>query len=333
MNLFTFNFSRKTPWAFLFSLVLIFGTEYVVGHQFEQDLLTHEVDWTLYSLNKTSYHADYLLLGDSVGLQLSKAYYQDPKYVVLATNKAIEPTGQYFIIQRYLAKNPVPKAVIFIARPFLDNNLDQVYTENFVLRTFTHWNEIYEIFTTKQDLTILAKMLAYKIFSTYKYKLRLQEKMLGSTNANIYSGIDTTSQQVKYHNYSFIDFFDRVKDSMQENASLRYLKKILFLLQQKKIEFYYIPAPISAKDTYAKKRYRSLLSKLHKITKDDQGAFFFKKYKTYPASLFVDGVHLDEQGMVLAKKFIANKLTFIKNNQAEQEELIQTGSAHPEHVH
>lgn len=315
MNLFTFNSNKniQIPWAFLLSLFLIFCTEYFVNLKFEEKLLSHEVDWTLYSLKKTKYNADYLLLGDSVGLQLAKAYYQDPKFAVLATNQAIEPTGQYFILKRYLARNPPPKAVIFIARPFLDNNLDQVYTENFVLRTFTGLDEIVEIFTTKHDLTMLAKMLAYKLVVTYKYKLKLQEKIIGYTNADIYSGLDKTSYRAKYKGYSLVNLFDRVKNYNKENSSLFHLKKILALLNIKKIDFYYIPVPISVKDSSVEKKYNDLFSnKIKKILEHYPRAFFLKRYEKYPKSMFVDGVHFNEKGMVLAKKFMQNELTFIK---------------------
>lgn len=310
MNLFIFNFNKKTPWAFFLCLCMILCSEYFIKDKLDGHLMNHEVDWMLYYLDKTKYHADYLVIGDSVGLQLAKEYYQNPKFAVLATNKAIEPTGQYFLVKRYLKRNPPPKVIIFIARPFLDNNLDQVYTENFILRTFTNVDEIFEVFKTKTDLTSFFKMIAYKILFTYKFKLKLQEKIVGFTNADIYSGVDIKNSRTLYHNRSLVRIIDKIKK--RKNISFQYTDKLLELLNKRKILFYYIPAPIPENDTYAKNEYdRLFLMYNEKLSRKYRYSYFFKKYEKYKKSLFVDGVHLNKEGMIPAKKFVKQKISFI----------------------
>jgi hypothetical protein len=116
------------------------------------------------------------------------------KIANLACNQATETAGQYFFLKRYLKKNRMPRAVISCDRTPLDGNLRQNLTENYIQRCFTHWSEIIELALIKRDPEFTVKMIAYKMLSTYTYRLHLQKIILGTTNSNIYSGISIVVQ-------------------------------------------------------------------------------------------------------------------------------------------
>ncbi|MCI5211276.1 MAG: hypothetical protein D3910_21390 [Candidatus Electrothrix sp. ATG2] len=116
MNSFISSF-KKFPYAFLLAVIVIGCCEYAVSKKFGGVFWSHEVDFVVQHLKVMPYNAEYVLIGDSVGLQLSQQYQGNPRFAVLATNQAIETTGQYFLIRRFLEKNPSPKAVIFTALP------------------------------------------------------------------------------------------------------------------------------------------------------------------------------------------------------------------------
>lgn len=96
--------SEKMPKAFLCALLVIAAVETVSHFTFAKRYSHHEVDTVLREIAAKTYDADYLLIGDSVGRQLLDQYSEDPQFAFLATNSAIETTGQLFITRRYLEK-------------------------------------------------------------------------------------------------------------------------------------------------------------------------------------------------------------------------------------
>ncbi|MCI5130256.1 MAG: hypothetical protein D3904_01750 [Candidatus Electrothrix sp. EH2] len=310
MNLSISSFKRL-PSAFLLAVLLITCCEYAVSKKFGGFFFSHEVDQRIQQLKTTQYNVEYVLIGDSVGLQLFSQYYPDPRFAVLATNQAIEMTGQYFFIRRFLEKNPPPKAVIFTGLPFISQNLNQAVTENFVLRVFTNWSEIYEVFRAKYDVTMAAKTIAYKTLFSYKHKLQLQKKILGFTNANMYSGVDTKNSAFKYDMYSLLKIYRKMKQR-RTNSALFHFEKLLSLLREKGIDFYCLPAPIQKKNKYAQRKYNKMFSDVFpEIEREYSNFFWGKYYKKYPANLFRDLVHFNEEGLVLANKLLKEQVYFV----------------------
>jgi hypothetical protein len=311
-NLSIFSF-KKLPAAFLLALLLIGGLEYSGFQKFDGKFFSHEVDRLLYRLKTEEYHADYLLAGDSVGLQLSRKYSEDPRFAVLATNQAIEMTGQYFLIKRYMEKNPLPRAVIFTSLPFLEfRNLNQVYTENFVLRTFTQIDEILEVFLAKYDLTMFSKMVTYKMLFSYKYRLQLQEMIVGYTNANKYSGVNIKTPPAKYKKFSFVRIFKKIKDSTS-NAATIHFNRLVSYLNSNNIDFYYIPVPVMKQRNKSKfKQYgRIFQGYLSEITKKYPNVKYFDEYNEYPEEMFVDQVHYNGSGLERAQYYMDVKIDSI----------------------
>ena len=318
-NLFTSSF-KKLPHAFILFLLIVCGIEYTACQKYENKFFSHEVDLILYRLKEKKFNADFLLIGDSVGLQLLRQYSRNPEFAVFATNQAIEITGQYFLIKRYIEKNPPPKAVIFASRPFQNFNLQQVYTENFVLRTFTQFNEILSVFFAKHDFTMLTKMIAYKLLFTYKHRLKIQNNIMGFTNADIYSGVDMESGSFKYNRYSLLAVFDKAKKT--ENTASYHFKDLLRFLSKKNIDFYYIPVPIAEGSSLVRNYNESLVSSynelffdyLPSLQKKYSNLHYFHKIKEYPNKLFVDHVHFNEDGMSLALPYMSKKVNAIVSN-------------------
>ena len=198
------NFKRL-PLAFLLALFAIIGIERYVGSRITSDFFNHEVDYLLRLLDTRRFKADYLLIGDSVALQLYRQFQKDPRFDDLATNQAVETTGHYFLVRRYLEKNPLPKVVIFTGLPFHFRDLRQVYTENFVLRTFTNNQEIIDVFQARLNPAMTAKMIAYKTSPSYKFRLKLQKELVDFSNSDVYSGVDLAVRPAELGNYSVLN--------------------------------------------------------------------------------------------------------------------------------
>lgn len=311
--LFTSNFNQL-PVAFLIAAVCIVAIEFYGSRQLTKKYFNHEVDRVLHKVETEQFDADYLLLGDSVALQLFRQFAKDPRFAVLATNQAIEVTGQLFITQRYLERNPQPKAVIFSGLPFFYRNLEQVYTENFVLRTFTHVDEIWAIFKVKRDPSIALKMVSYKCFPTYKYRLKLQESLVGFTNANIYSGVDDVLKKTKTGGYSLTKIFR--KKIQNQNTSLAHFEKLLDFTDKQKILLYYIPAPIKKplpeKKSGDFRQHQKLISyQLPPLKVRYPRFYYFSSQVQHERKLFADHVHYTPEGLPHGEQLMRNRINEI----------------------
>lgn len=313
-SLFTSS-SKVIPYAFFLAVLFVCITEYAAYKKYDAEFFSHEVDRVLYRLKENKFDADFILIGDSVGLQLARQYSRDPEFTVLATNQATEMTGQYFLIKRYIEKNPAPKAVIFASRPFLDYNLEQVYTENFVLRTFTRFSEILSVFLAKHDFSMIAKMTVYKILFSYKHRLRIQKKIIGFTNADIYLGVDIESQGIDYSRYSFLQILDKMKKT--ENVALYHFKDLVSFLNKKNVDFYYIPIPIEEQKEGSSliRNYNELFFDYFPSIKKKYPHFhYLDEITEYPKKLFVDHVHFNEAGLTLANPYMSRVVDSVINN-------------------
>ncbi|MGX9726553.1 MAG: hypothetical protein ACTFAK_04305 [Candidatus Electronema sp. VV] len=305
---------KKIPYAFALSVSIVCVCEIYMKDNFRDIFFNHEVDFVVSIIENKKFDKEYIIIGDSVGLQLTQGY-QD-RFSVLATNQAIETAGQYFLIKRYLEKNSIPKAVIFIALPFFDNDLNQVYTENFILRVFNRPDEIFDIFTSQKDVTMAVKMLIYNFLFSYKNKLQIQKKILGYTNADIYSGNDNALPELKYEDYSLIKIVNKFNKKRRERMSVKssdvFFEKLVAFLQEKNINIYYIPAPISEDNSYEEKEYRKMFSlKLPVLAHKYSNFYYIYNYEKYKKNMFVDGVHLTQDGLVVSGQHIKDKFFLI----------------------
>ncbi|MEN8190639.1 MAG: hypothetical protein ABFS19_12405 [Thermodesulfobacteriota bacterium] len=288
--------------ALLIAVLLVGTTEIILSSKIPAQYFSHEVDRTLHKIKTKPMKADYILIGDSVGRQLLQRYGKDKRFAMLATNQAIEMTGQYFMVKRYLENNPPPKAVIFSGLPlFIDQNLEQRYTENYVLRTFNNFDESFELLIAKKNLVQAAKAVSYKLFPSFKYRLHLQKEILGTTNASIYTGVRKKTGKNRSQNYSAGTI---VKKLQSKYVSRYHLYKLTELLTTKGIHFYYIPVPIrnvkKVKNRYVR-RYKTHFRLLSEWKNEGINITYFKHITEYPNSMFRDSVHLNKEGLANAR--------------------------------
>ena len=305
---------KRLPAAFLIAVAFIVCCETYVYVKLTPSFSSHEVDWLLNRLRKSNFKADYLIIGDSVGLQIARQYRKNPKFAILATNQAVETTGHYFLARRYLEKNPVPKAVFFIGLPFHFRNLDQVYTENFVLRTFTHSQEIIDIAAVTHNPVISAKMLAYKYLPTFKFRLKLQDQLVGFTNSDIYSGFDTAVKRVKTGQYSMLRILKR--QVAGQNSAAVHFGELLEYLEERNVPLYYIPAPIKTQDRKDKSSnyalYQDLFTNFFPSLENRFETFhYFSQIIEHDKKNFSDGVHYTTDSLYLGERYLADKLELI----------------------
>jgi hypothetical protein len=165
-----------------------------------------------------------------------------------------------------------------------------------------------------------AKTIVYKGMFSYNHKLQLQKKILGFTNADMYSGLDQESSTFKYNKYSLLKVYRKIKQK-RTNASIVHLGKLLALLQEKGIDFYYIPAPVQRKNNYAQGEYKKMFSDFFpEMERKYSNLFWRKEYDKYPANLFRDFVHFNEEGQVVVNKVMKEQVYSIMRRYAPQKE-------------
>lgn len=296
--------SNSTSTAFFITLFLIFGVEFFLAAVLPGKYFSHEVDKILYQIKREPYNGKYVLLGDSVGRQVMAAYGNDKKFAMLATNAAIEMTGQYFLVKRYLKNNPSPQGVIFAGNPtHIARNLEQTYTENYVLRTFTNFDEIAEMFMAKKNPVQTAQSLVYKILPSFKYRLHLQRILLGMSNADIYTGVGRNIGSISKTHHSLGDI---IKKYQGKNVSLYHFRKLIKFLTSRGIHFYYIPTPIKEGGTSKSltKKNRELFKLLNDWKKEGMKITCYENIVEYPEHMFVDTVHFNTAGLHEAQPYI-----------------------------
>ncbi len=285
--------------AFFPALACIAVIEIILHPYLFANFFSHEVDRLLFVLEKMTFDSPLATIGDSVGhgiftnWALSKGGISN-----LACNQATETTGQYFFIKRYLKKSHPPRAVISCDRTPTLGNLQQNLTENYIQRCFTEWSEIFEIASIKLDPAFTVKMIVYKFLSTFKYRLHLQQKILGSSNTNIYSGIsEGSAAQSAYGLIGLIsDFKERLR---KESISQHFFVKIVKLLEAESIPLYYLPPPSRLDSNDADRQISNSLADMRRLsTRFNNLHLLEEEYKRLSADHFSDNVHLNENGLI-----------------------------------
>lgn len=181
-SLFTLDF-KKLPKAFIAFLLILMLIETISSAVLKKLPSRHALQRVLNMIAKEKIGADILILGDSFALT---AFYnknrtfsaQDKlmsKLVSLASNADVTMAGQYFILERYLARNKPPKAVFLISTPFLwDIGLGK-FSDNYFFSCFTNNREIMNILLTTKNPNFLIRMLYYKFLPSAQYSLYLAE--------------------------------------------------------------------------------------------------------------------------------------------------------------
>lgn len=299
----------------IFFIILI---EYKVHPYLFNNFVSHEVDWTVRSLQ---YHLKepVVVIGDSVGHRVFREWgaYRG-KIANLACNQATETAGQYFFLKRFIEQSKLPGAIITCDRTPFIGNLEQSLTENYIQRVFTKWSEIYELLIAKLDPVFSVKMVAYKLLSTFKYRLHLQEKIVGFTNSSIYSGV-TSGKSSKSSRYGIIRLISDAKLNFQQTSlSYYFFKKILFEAAKNNIPVYYLPPPTQLEKNTSHRLVKSSLSEMEVLADEfDNLHILAEFYQRYPRNLFADDVHPNSAGLEIYRPTIQPKIDSIVSDAKE----------------
>ena len=97
-----------------------------------------------------------LYLGDSVAHQLFPANHEPDGVRSLTTNQAISVAGQYYLLREALARHRgVREVVLFYSPRSFENNLDQVFTEDYYCGYFHHVDQVFDTFAVTGSWPLL----------------------------------------------------------------------------------------------------------------------------------------------------------------------------------
>ena len=278
---------------------LIILIEFLLNPYLSNKYFSHEVDEMLHYLEQPKKDQSVVAIGDSVGNGIFGEWnFNNGNVASLACNQATETAGQYFFLRRFLKNNKAPGAVISCDRTPLSGNLEQSLTENYIQRCFTDWSEILELMIVKTDPVFTIKMVAYKFFSTFKYRLHLQRKIVGFTNSDIYSGATQPTKSAK-KSYSLIEVVSKFKEHHRtESISQYFFKKILVELEKIHVPLYYLPSPSRLDTNDNHLLVQSSIKHLNNLKKEFANLHILEDhYQRLPGKYFRDEVHLNQAGL------------------------------------
>jgi hypothetical protein len=307
----------KIPAAMLLALIVVVTIEIVQQIKLPEKTFNHEVDGLLYHLPTGYAQAEYVLLGDSVGSQVfqNSPSLHNGKYAMLATNQAVTMTGQYFITRRYLQRSKMPRAVILLIQPFFHQNLDDVFSDNYIKRTFTRFSEILEIFLLKRDPVFTAKMIAYRLLPSFKYRLVLQERWTNFKNADTNTGISYNNEYSKKEkNADGYSLLRIMKISLEtENIPRYHFKSLLAMLDHMHIPLFFMAPAIHKENIELHRQYRELCAELFpELKKRYPNFYYFDDAYLLQAECFgTDRIHLSEIGIKIETNRLREKMISI----------------------
>jgi hypothetical protein len=221
---------------------------------------------------------------------------QRNRFAMLASNQAVGWAGQYFIMRRYLAGNPQPRALVYLGRPSFGKDLDPDLRENYVERCFTNADELGSLLVAVRDPAMTGRGALYRLLPSYRYRLHLRALVLGKSGQvppGAGGGLGGGGDDRKQGLFTILGkasdrFFPR------EHTSDLYFRRLVDLCSERGTDFIYVPAPLSAKKKKTQRLYadrdRPQLRRVQAATP----RFFFCEdlYTEYPANDFSDGTHL-----------------------------------------
>ncbi len=305
------------------AIIAVIAIEIVV-RPYLNSFVSHEVDWTLRALQKKNMNQDVVILGDSVGRGIFADWkFKKGSVAKLACNQATETAGQFFFLKRFLENNKVPGAVIICDRSPSSGNLNQLLTENYIQRCFTKWDEIFELFKVKLDPVFTVKMISYNIFNTFKYRLHLQQLLVGFANSNVYSGVPDNQNQVKKMYGIFDVIKEKIESNRHESISQYYLNRILKELTRYGVSLYYLPPPTMELNNDFHRAVENSMSLFKQLGNQYPDLHVLEGvYIRLPSSYFSDGVHLNEYGVAKYRLLIQPQVYKILE-EAERHKILK----------
>lgn len=265
-------------------------------------VFSHEMDELLWKLAHDSYDKPAVMLGDSVGRQISLALRSggDTGFAPLATSAAVETAGQYFVFLRYLENNRAPDQVILLMRNPLDGDLKKVCTENYVQRGFTRWHEIASLTWQTRNPAFGLRMLTYRLASA-KYRLQLQRAIPFLAVKDPFEGIPEDQLLERKKSLKKLSLRQRLVNLLlprsTETIAEHYFLKLLDECRERNIPLHFQPTPMreskinSPEETL---RREALFSRMQELAADYPLFSFSGSVKAYPDRYFIDGIHIQQ---------------------------------------
>ena len=271
-------------------------------------VLLLEVNYRFYTYNR--HYVDYLvndfipnlknkeyetiLLGDSLAKNSFSTLNIHQNILDLTSNQAISMAGNYYLLERYIKNNKVPKKIyLFFIPEFLQNNLDQNTTYLYFETVFNKENEINEIMSIKPNL-FKNNFNINKYFESRKKSIMFLNHYTPKKRLN-YEEIDESSLIKK------VDFINKkISSRIAKSNNYRhvmkdipkiYLKRIIDFCKNNNIEFTVIIEPIPSEINNIFKE-----SDWNKYLKD-QNIGFYNINNIYNFNSYFfrrDGIHIDK---------------------------------------
>lgn len=306
----------------VWAVVVILSIELLAEPLLSTKYVSHEVDWTIRALKVQRQNQNVVVIGDSVGHGIFGGWESPEGRVAnLACNQATETAGQFFFLRRFVENNTIPGAVISCDRTPFSGNLQQDLTENYVQRVFTNWNEIFDLFVVKKDPVFTLKMIAYKFFASYKYRLHLQKELVGFTNTPIYTGVANTGTHSS-STKSIVTILSRKFDYLRpESISAYFLQRMIRYTEHLNIPIYYIPPPPLDSSKEAQDLISFSLQQFKTVEGQHESVHVLSDLEVqYQGSYYYsDGVHLNDQGLNIYRRFIEPKVDQILTTARKQQ--------------
>ncbi|MGD9873493.1 MAG: hypothetical protein AB7T27_04400 [Kiritimatiellia bacterium] len=279
-------------------MIAVFGIETWCRETFPSRYPSHDVDRLLYDLDTHTYNADTVVLGDSVGRQISKHLARQRKegFLPLATNGFMEMAGQYYIFLRYLERNRPPASVVLLMHRPLHGDLSQPATENYVQRSFTRWHEIAGLTLSTGSPGFGLRTLSYRLAAA-KYRLHLQKLVPGLPEPRV--TVTPQTAEMREDRLSkknpLMQLLSRVVRRDPASISERYFLSLLDECRRRHIRVYYLPCPVTERQWI---RYEhgpaqtQLVPRMMELSRQYSNLVYTTEIRTYPGDWFADGLHI-----------------------------------------
>jgi hypothetical protein len=278
---------------FVMSFVLLVELKYQLSPGYR-----HDVDYILNehvaNLKDKSYNT--VIIGDSLAHNAFEKLELKKNILDLSSNQAISLAGDYFLLQRYLKNNQVPKEIFLFAIPdFLHNDLNQSWTYSYFETIFTQEHEIKEIQSLKSNL-FTAGFDLDKYFESRKkslnlggYKPPVRQKHTHVEEKELIKAPKYTNKMLEARIQKSI-----VSQKKMEIIPKVYLDKIIKLCQDKGIKLTLVIEPLFDECRVIFKNSTWYKTLKEKATKKEFIYVDINDFYTFDKSFFKhDGTHID----------------------------------------
>ena len=250
------------------SLVVILPIElYRINHIVPSEQINPGVYLALCKSLHKNPKCRYLLIGDSVGMQLYPCTGKYTNIVSLTCNQAITLAGQYFLLHNYFEQNSdsIPEEVVLVYNPQSFRNNTDKYTFHYFLKPF--YTKKYKALYT-ESLWEAIKSIPFYWLSQFPF-------------------VKASGWSIDYHPSQTVSY------NMLSPISSDYLRLIISLLRDKNVDFRIIAPPLSdiRKQSFEQYWEGSLNNGEFKGIEQEM-IDYHNSFNYWPDSLFRDHIHL-----------------------------------------